>query len=314
MIASFGWGTLAASSLVIGSLVAIWLKISLRAIGLIMAFGSGVLISAVAFDLVEEAAGKASGGGAAACGLFVGCGVFFGGDWLVSRLGGGDRKDATGDQEDGSAMAIVLGSVLDGIPDDGDRFDDLRRGQGGRRISGSGLHLQSSRVDLVDDWDAQRRLEEVASPVDVGRDRRHIGTGLRGRLRPVPRRLTRHHRVRAVVCGGCDPHHAREHDDAGGVPARGQAGRGRHDDRIRGGLRDPPSTDASGRRGGLEMSNPRADRRGGLGRFSANVASLLTGLGALVILFGLARTRVNTVSALLALIIPTLVVILTDAR
>jgi ZIP family zinc transporter len=117
MIASFGWGTLAASSLVIGSLVAIWLKISLRAIGLIMAFGSGVLISAVAFDLVEEAAGKASGGGAAAWGLFVGCGVFFGGDWLVSRLGGGDRKDATGDQEDGSAMAIVLGSVLDGIPE-----------------------------------------------------------------------------------------------------------------------------------------------------------------------------------------------------
>ncbi len=117
MIASFGWGTLAASSLVIGSLVAIWLKISLRAIGLIMAFGSGVLISAVAFDLVEEAAGKASGGGAAAWGLFAGCGVFFGGDWVVSRLGGGDRKDATGDQEDGSAMAIVLGSVLDGIPE-----------------------------------------------------------------------------------------------------------------------------------------------------------------------------------------------------
>jgi hypothetical protein len=52
---------LAASSLVIGSLVAIWLNISLRVIGLIMGFGAGVLISAVAFDLVEEAAGQSSG-------------------------------------------------------------------------------------------------------------------------------------------------------------------------------------------------------------------------------------------------------------
>jgi hypothetical protein len=61
MGAAFGWGTLAASSLVIGSLVAIWLTISLRVIGLIMGFGAGVLISAVAFDLVEEAAGQSSG-------------------------------------------------------------------------------------------------------------------------------------------------------------------------------------------------------------------------------------------------------------
>jgi ZIP family zinc transporter len=117
MLASFGWGTLAASSLVIGSLLAIWLKISLRTIGLIMAFGAGVLISAVAFDLVEEAAGISSGHGAVAWGLFFGCGVFFGGDLLISRLGGGDRKDATGDQQGGSSLAIVLGTVLDGIPE-----------------------------------------------------------------------------------------------------------------------------------------------------------------------------------------------------
>jgi zinc transporter, ZIP family len=75
MGAAFGWGTLAASSLVIGALVAIWLNISLRVIVLIMAFSAGVLISAVAFDLVEEAADKSSGHGAVAWGLFVGCGV-----------------------------------------------------------------------------------------------------------------------------------------------------------------------------------------------------------------------------------------------
>jgi ZIP family zinc transporter len=117
MGAAFGWGLLSASSLVIGSLLALWLNIKLRVIGLIMAFGAGVLISAVAFDLVEEAADKSSGEGAVAWGLFIGSGVFFGGDWLISRLGGGNRKDATGDQEGDSPLAIVLGTVLDGIPE-----------------------------------------------------------------------------------------------------------------------------------------------------------------------------------------------------
>jgi zinc transporter, ZIP family len=36
---------------------------------------------------------------------------------LLSRRGGGERKDSTGAQADGSALAIVLGSVLDGIPE-----------------------------------------------------------------------------------------------------------------------------------------------------------------------------------------------------
>ena len=88
MAAAFGWGTLAASSLVIGAVVALLFRISLRAIGLIMAFGAGVLISAVAFDLVEEAVDKSSGHGWVVAGLFAGCVVFFGGDWLIDRLGG----------------------------------------------------------------------------------------------------------------------------------------------------------------------------------------------------------------------------------
>jgi ZIP family zinc transporter len=117
MWAAFGWGLLAASSLVVGALVALLLPIGLRTIGLIMGFGAGVLISAVAFDLVEEAAQKASGQAAVIAGIFAGCGVFFGGDQLIDRCGGADRKDASGAQESGSALAIVLGTVLDGIPE-----------------------------------------------------------------------------------------------------------------------------------------------------------------------------------------------------
>ena len=58
MGAAFGWGTLSASSLVIGAIVALLFRIPLRLIGLIMGFGASVLISAVAFDLVQEAAEK----------------------------------------------------------------------------------------------------------------------------------------------------------------------------------------------------------------------------------------------------------------
>ena len=70
---AFAWGILAASSLVIGALVALWFHLSLRVIGLIMGFGAGVLISAASFDLIEEAADKASGSGSVAVGVFAGC-------------------------------------------------------------------------------------------------------------------------------------------------------------------------------------------------------------------------------------------------
>jgi ZIP family zinc transporter len=117
MAAAFGWGTLAASSLVIGAIVALRFHIGLRTIGLIMGFGAGVLISALSFDLVQEAVEKSSGHGWVAAGVFAGCGVFFGGDRLIDRLGGGGRKKAAGAQEGGSALSIVLGTVLDGIPE-----------------------------------------------------------------------------------------------------------------------------------------------------------------------------------------------------
>jgi zinc transporter, ZIP family len=117
MAAAFGWGILAASSLVIGALIALRFDLSLRVIGFVMAFGGGVLISAVAFDLVEEAADKTEGNGALIAGILAGCLVFFGGDWLIDRAGGSERKDATGGQEGGSPLAIVLGTVLDGIPE-----------------------------------------------------------------------------------------------------------------------------------------------------------------------------------------------------
>jgi ZIP family zinc transporter len=118
MVESFVWGLIAASSLVLGALLAIFLDIGRRTIGLIMAFGAGVLVSAVAFDLVEEASTTAPGSGEViALGLFAGCLTFFVGDLVIDRLGGEDRKAMTGEQREGSPLAIVLGTVLDGVPE-----------------------------------------------------------------------------------------------------------------------------------------------------------------------------------------------------
>ena len=117
MLEALGWGTLAASSLVIGAILALTLHISIRVIGLIMGFGAGVLISALAFDLVEEGLDMSSSVAPVIVGIFLGCVVFSSGNWAIERKGGGRRKSATGAQRDGSSMAIVLGTVLDGVPE-----------------------------------------------------------------------------------------------------------------------------------------------------------------------------------------------------
>ena len=117
MLEAFGWGLFAASSLVIGGVLALRIAISQRVLGLVMAFGAGVLISAVAYELVAEAFGTADNAWVLALGLFAGCGVFFAGDAVIDRQGGADRKRSHGGQASGSGLAIVLGIVLDGIPE-----------------------------------------------------------------------------------------------------------------------------------------------------------------------------------------------------
>ena len=68
MASAFAWGVLAASSLVLGAWIALRFTPGLRTVGLIMGFGAGVLLSALSFDLIEEAIGTSSGHGAALVG------------------------------------------------------------------------------------------------------------------------------------------------------------------------------------------------------------------------------------------------------
>jgi ZIP family zinc transporter len=116
-LAAFGWGAVGASALVLGAAGAMVTPVPRRVLGLVMGFGAGVLISAVAFDLVEEAADASGGAAGIGAGLLTGAVVFFLGDALIDRMGGDKRKASDGAQAGGSGLAIVLGAVLDGIPE-----------------------------------------------------------------------------------------------------------------------------------------------------------------------------------------------------
>jgi zinc transporter, ZIP family len=111
-------------------LLALHLPLSKRVIGLVMAFGAGVLISALAYELFLEATNTAERSRIAAAGLFAGSATFFVGDLLIDRMGGEGRKSMGGTQAGGVALAIVLGIVLDGIPESAVIGVDLQAGEG----------------------------------------------------------------------------------------------------------------------------------------------------------------------------------------
>jgi zinc transporter, ZIP family len=113
---AFGWGAFGAAALLVGALIAYQLSPSRRVIAVVMALGTGLLIGSVAFELIDEALDTQTVGWVVFA-VLVGAATFTVGDWLLTRGGGGDRKDATGAQSEGSPLAIVLGSVLDGIPE-----------------------------------------------------------------------------------------------------------------------------------------------------------------------------------------------------
>jgi ZIP family zinc transporter len=114
MGSAIGWGALAASSLVIGALLGVARRWPDRAVGLVLAFGAGALISAVSFDLAEE--GSALGDhGVTAFGLAVGALTYFSLDRLVGKRSA--KKQGKGNGGGDAGTALALGAFLDGIPE-----------------------------------------------------------------------------------------------------------------------------------------------------------------------------------------------------
>jgi len=116
MLAAAGWGLVGGGALVLGAGIGLLARPPQRVIALIMAFGAGVLISALTFELTEEAF-RRGGTVSVAAGLVVGALAFFTADFMVDRRGGADRKRSGGEQAGGSATAIVIGALMDGIPE-----------------------------------------------------------------------------------------------------------------------------------------------------------------------------------------------------
>lgn len=99
------WGAVGASSLVLGALLGLGRAWPDRAVGLVLAFGAGALISAVSFDLAQEGA-AAGDPGFLGLGLAAGAVTYFALDRLVERRFPG-----------GAGPALALGAFLDGIPE-----------------------------------------------------------------------------------------------------------------------------------------------------------------------------------------------------
>jgi zinc transporter, ZIP family len=114
------WGLLGGTALVLGALVAWFVRVSQEVVAAVMAFGAGVLISAVAFDLIQEAA--ASGGlPATATGFLGGALVYVAANAALARHGARHRKRSgkqpSEQEQAGSGRAIAVGALIDGIPE-----------------------------------------------------------------------------------------------------------------------------------------------------------------------------------------------------
>jgi zinc transporter, ZIP family len=107
LIQAFGLGLIAQSSLLIAGLLVCWVNVPRRVVGVLAGFGAGAMIAAIAFDLVIEA--EALPPAEFAIWMLVGVALFIAGDWLVEQR--------FGDEGAGGAMGIVVGSVVDGVPE-----------------------------------------------------------------------------------------------------------------------------------------------------------------------------------------------------
>ncbi|QIK77774.1 ZIP family zinc transporter [Sphingomonas piscis] len=117
------WGLLSGSALLIGALVGWFVPLSRRVIAAIMAFGAGVLISALSFELMDEA--WATGGFVPVAGGFLGgAAVYTICNIALAAYGARHRKRSAPEkrqQEKGennqNGGALAVGALLDGIPE-----------------------------------------------------------------------------------------------------------------------------------------------------------------------------------------------------
>ena len=115
------WGFVSGGALVIGAAVGYFARVPGGVVAGVMAFGSGVLISALSFELMEEAF-KEAGLAAAATGFLLGAAIYAVANRLLAIWGDRNRKRSGTQQpseedQGGSGVAIAIGAFIDGIPE-----------------------------------------------------------------------------------------------------------------------------------------------------------------------------------------------------
>jgi ZIP family zinc transporter len=110
------WGLIGASSLLIGAIIGVRVGLPESVIGMILGFGAGTLISAVAFELTDEAF-RLGGADVVAGGLALGALAYYAGNVAIAKQRGGRRMAPSGREDADAPTALLLGAVLDGIPE-----------------------------------------------------------------------------------------------------------------------------------------------------------------------------------------------------
>jgi len=121
VVAAGAWGLLAGAALVVGASVGFLVRVPGKVVASVMAFGAGVLLSAVSFELIGEAH-EQGGLAPTALGAAAGAVLYTGANVVLARRGARHRKRSgkrqpSESQQAGSGTAIALGALLDGIPE-----------------------------------------------------------------------------------------------------------------------------------------------------------------------------------------------------
>jgi zinc transporter, ZIP family len=113
------YGFITGLPLVAGAIITKFFTFKEKPIGMIMAFGSGVLIAVVAFSLMSEAY-EMGGIIPVSIGFVAGAALFSWGNHTVNKRGAKNRKRCYGPKVGGgkaSGTALALGSLMDNIPE-----------------------------------------------------------------------------------------------------------------------------------------------------------------------------------------------------
>ena len=218
MMSAFFWGVVATCSLILGGIIALRYTLSHRALGVIMAFGAGALISAVSYELIGDAISIARGTGFPMMGLFAGALTYYFSDKLVATVGPSNPHEIAPSGQSSLLIPMVLAIILDGVPESiviG--LGIFKGGSGEPGDAGGGLSFEPARGDRRNHRHEGQRLEQAQDHHSLGSHRARLRPLHCRRQHALQRRIGTLARLHSGVRRRRHPPDARQLDDAGSV-------------------------------------------------------------------------------------------------